>query len=56
MFTASSVLAQRRGGPVSEEPQEKNYVPSYMIIMFMVGLGLMLICRSGKRTIDFRRD
>ena len=40
----------------SEEPvEEKTYVPCYMIIFFAVGLGLMMICRAGKRTLEFRR-
>lgn len=40
----------------AEEPEEKSYVPSYMIIIFAVGLGLLIICRSGKRTTSFRRN
>jgi hypothetical protein len=43
------------GLPVEEE-EPKTYVPSYMIIIFAVGLGLMMICRAGKRQVTFRRD
>lgn len=50
--SAAQLMAQ----PVQEAPQEKNYVPCYLIIFFAVGLGLMMICRSGKRTVEFRRD
>ena len=39
-----------------EEVEEKNYVPSSMIIMFAVRCALMAICRSGKRTVNFRRE
>ena len=39
-----------------EAPKAKNYVPCYLIIFFAVGLGLMMICRAGKRSIEFRRD
>jgi hypothetical protein len=49
---ASTVCAQQFG----EEPEEKTYVPSYMIIVFAVGLALLMICRSGKRTTSFRRE
>jgi hypothetical protein len=39
-----------------EEVEEKGYVPSYMIIFFAVGLALLMICRSGKRSTSFRRE
>ncbi len=42
--------------PPTEEKEEKTYVPSYMIIIFAVGLALLFICRTGKRTVSFRRD
>jgi len=38
------------------EEEGKTYVPSYMIIIFSVGLALLMICRAGKRSISFRRD
>lgn len=51
-ISAAQLMAQ-----VPEEaPKEKNYVPCYLIIFFSVGLGLMMICRAGKRTVEFRRD
>jgi hypothetical protein len=49
---ATNVWAQEFG----EEPEEKGYVPSYMIIFFAVGLALLMICRAGKRSTGFRRE
>lgn len=49
---ASSAWAQLP----DEEVEEKGYVPSYMIIFFAVGLALLMICRSGKRSASFRRE
>ena len=46
--------AQGARGPADQGP--KNYVPSYLIIIFAVGLGLLVICRSGKRSVSFRHD
>lgn len=51
MALAAPVLAQ----VPEEETPEKTYVPCYLIIFFGVSLGLMMICRAGKRTLDFRR-
>lgn len=39
-----------------EEPEAKTYVVSYMIILFAVSFGLLVICRGGKRTVGFRRE
>jgi hypothetical protein len=39
-----------------EEPEEKAYAPCYIIIMMCVALGLMMICRTGKRSADVRRS
>jgi hypothetical protein len=46
--------AQGARGHADQGP--KSYVVSYMIIIFAVGLGLLVICRSGKRSVTFRRD
>jgi len=52
-----SILAAPLLAAPSEEPvEEKTYVPCYLIIFFAVGLGLMMICRAGKRTLEFRRS
>jgi hypothetical protein len=53
---AATAWAQRRQQQVVEEEPEKGYVPSYMIIVFLVGFALLMICRSGKRQQSFRRD
>jgi hypothetical protein len=50
-MTASSWAQQ-----MEEEPEEKTYVPSYLVIVFAVGFGLLVICRAGKRTTGFRRE
>jgi len=52
LSSATNTWAQEFG----EEPEEKTYVPSYMIIVFAVGLALLMICRSGKRSTSFRRE
>jgi hypothetical protein len=52
LASATNAWAQEFG----EEPEEKTYVPSYMIIVFAVGLALLMICRSGKRSTSFRRE
>ena len=45
-----------QGALLEKEEEPKSYVPVYLIIIFSVGLGLLVICRSGKRTVSFRRD
>ena len=53
-FYGSAVCwAQGARGPMDSGP--KSYVPSYLIIIFAVGLGLLIVCRTGKRTTTFRR-
>lgn len=52
LCTAAQVWAQAN----EEEEEPKGWVPSYMIIVFAVSLALMMICRSGKRSVTFRRD
>lgn len=37
------------------EPPKPRYVMSYVLMFLMVGLGLMLICRPGKRSRDIQR-
>ena len=54
LLAVSECFAQGAAGGV--ETEEKGYVPSYLIIMFAVGLALLVICRSGKRTTSFRHD
>jgi hypothetical protein len=50
--TCSPVHAQRSRRSADERP--KSYVPVYIVIMASVGLALTLICRTSRRTIDFR--
>jgi hypothetical protein len=51
-MTASSWAQQLQ----EEEPEEKTYVPSYLVIVFAVSFGLLVICRGGKRSAGFRRE
>jgi choline-glycine betaine transporter len=37
------------------DPPKPRYVMSYVLMFLMVGLGLMLICRPGKRSRDIQR-
>ena len=53
LCSAAQVWAQANE---EEEQEPKGWVPSYMIIVFAVSLALMMICRSGKRSVTFRRD
>lgn len=48
LASGTPLLAQDDEGP-------KGYVPSYLIIMFCVGLALLMICRSGKRSVSLVR-
>lgn len=50
-----TLAAPLLAAPAEEPVEEKTYVPCYLIIFFAVGLGLMMICRAGKRTVEFRR-
>ncbi len=34
---------------------QKSYVPSYIIIIFAVVIGLTAVCRMGKRSSEVRR-
>lgn len=52
LLHASPLWAQ--GSTESEGP--KGYAANYIIIIFAVGLGLLVICKAGKRTTNFRRD
>jgi hypothetical protein len=48
------VLAQRKGRGIDDADEPKNYVPVYLMIITCVGLALVLICRSSRRSVDFR--
>ncbi len=46
-FTPTTALAAKK--KKEEAPPTKSYVLPYMIVMMMVGVGLMTVCRPGKR-------
>lgn len=46
-FTPSLALAAKK--KKEEEAPTKSYVGAYMIVMMMVSVGLMTVCRPGKR-------
>lgn len=37
-----------------QEEEPKTYIPVYIIMIACLGLTLLLMCRAGKRTVDFR--
>jgi quinol-cytochrome oxidoreductase complex cytochrome b subunit len=47
VFTPSLALAAKK--KKEEEAPTKSYVGAYMIVMMMVSVGLMTVCRPGKR-------
>ena len=47
VFTPSLALAAKK--KKEEEAPTKSYVGAYLIVMMMVSVGLMTICRPGKR-------
>ncbi len=47
IFTPSLALAAKK--KTEEEAPTKSYVGAYMIVIMMVSVGLMTVCRPGKR-------
>lgn len=47
VFTPSMALAAKK--KKEEEAPTKSYVGAYFIVMMMVSVGLMTVCRPGKR-------
>ena len=47
VLTPSLALAAKK--KKEEEAPTKSYVGAYMIVMMMVSVGLMTVCRPGKR-------
>lgn len=41
--------------PGQDATPQKSYVPSYIIIIFAVVIGLTAVCRMGKRSKEVRR-
>ena len=37
-----------------QEEEPKTYIPVYIIMIACLGLTLLVMCRAGKRTVDFR--
>lgn len=48
LATPSAALAQKKKKQEEAAPQ-KSYVMPYMIVMMMISVGLMTVCRPGKR-------
>ena len=48
MVLAGSVWAASKKKNV-EAPPEKSYVQPYFLVLLLMGLGIMILCRPGKR-------
>jgi hypothetical protein len=55
-WSVSGSLAWAKGAkPVKEAPQEKEYLLPYVVTVFGIALGLMTVCRPGRRLDQPRR-
>lgn len=54
-FLASAAPAQKKGKLEETGPQPKSWVAGYFITGLAITLGLVILCRPGTRTQDFRR-
>ena len=53
MVHASCAFAQEAA---EEEPAGRGWVISYILVIMGIGLGLMVVCRTGTRRSDIRAD